>query len=165
MIKQYGNYQFLYFEICRLLNTENYEISFEELALNYDEIEKGENFVVFNNNLKNFYRVKYDNEILLNSILINYKQNVNKNNEIIINGEKQNSASDFDIFGLLSLELKNNNFENIQKILIKIKYIENSHLLAYIIDIYQNFNYKYKCPEGFEDCTDNNEQKLKLFIK
>ena len=48
------------FEICRLINTENYEISFEELALNYDEIVKGENFVVFNNNLKGFYRVKYD---------------------------------------------------------------------------------------------------------
>ena len=49
-------------ENCRLINTENYEISFEKLALNYDEIVKGENFD-FNNNLKGFYRVKYDNEI------------------------------------------------------------------------------------------------------
>ena len=155
-----------HFEICRLINTENYEISFEELALNYDEILKGENFVVFNNNLKGFYRVKYDNEILLNSILINYKQNANKKNEIIINGEKQNSVSDFDIFGLLSLELKNNNFENIQKILNKIKYIENSHLLlAYIIDIYHNFDSKYKCPEGFEEYIENNEEKTKIINK
>ena len=155
-----------HFEICRLINTENYEISFEELALNYEEIVKGENFVVFNNNLKGFYRVKYDNEILLNSILINYKQNANKKNEIIINGEKENSVSDFDIFGLLSLELKNNNFENIQKILNKIKYIENSHLLlAYIIDIYHNFDSKYKCPEGFEEYIDNNEEKTKVINK
>ena len=155
-----------HFEICRLINTENYEISFEELALNYEEIVKGENFVVFNNNLKGFYRVKYDNEILLNSILINYKQNANKKNEIIIHGEKENSVSDFDIFGLLSLELKNNNFENIQKILNKIKYIENSHLLlAYIIDIYHNFDSKYKCPEGFEEYIDNNEEKTKVINK
>ena len=43
------------FEICRLISTKDYEISFEELNLDYNEIEQGKNFVVFNNDLKGFY--------------------------------------------------------------------------------------------------------------
>ena len=148
------------FEICRLVSIEEYEISFEELALNYDEIVNGENYVVFNNDLKGFYRVHYDSEILLNSILVNYKKNMNKLNDV---GKKENYVSDFDIFGILSLELKNNNLENIKKILNSIKYIENSNLLLTLIkDIYHNFKSKYYQFEGFEEYIDSNEQKNKI---
>ena len=153
------------FEICRLVNTEDYEISFEELALNYDDIVKGENFVVFNNDLKGFYRVKYESEILLNSILKNFKQNINNVNENLNNNnkEKQNYVSEFDIFGLLSLELKNKNFENIKKILNSIKYIENSYLLLnYAKDIYSNFKPKYHFLESFEEYIENANEKTKI---
>ena len=149
------------FEICRLVSTEDYEISFEELALNYDEILKGENFVVFNCDLKGFYRVKYESEILLNSILKNYKKNINKVNDDT--KEKENCVSEFDIFGLLSLELKNNNFENIKKILNSIKYIENSYLLlTYAKDIYNNFKSKYHFLESFEEYIENQDEKTKI---
>jgi tricorn protease interacting factor F2/3 len=97
------------FEICRLITTKNYEISFEELNLDYNEIEKEENFVVFNSDLKGFYRVKYNNEILLNSILANFKKSGGEDNE------KIKSVNDFDIFGILSYEKYCNNFENIKK--------------------------------------------------
>ena len=43
-----------HFEICRLVPTRDYEISFEELALNYDDIVKGENFLVFNYRLQSY---------------------------------------------------------------------------------------------------------------
>ena len=157
------------FEICRLVKTRDYEISFEELALNYDEIVKGENFVVFNNDLKGFYRVQYDNEILLNSILTNYKQNKSKNKNKINDKtnkdkeENENYVSDFDIYGLLSYEMKNKNFENIKKILNSIKFIENSYLLlSYIKDIYIEFKHKYYILEGFEEYIENEDEKEKI---
>ena len=140
-----------HFEICRLVSTRDYEISFEELALNFDDIVKGKNFIVFNNDLKAFYRVKYNNEILLNSILKNYQVNTNNPNihKIII--EKEKAVSDYDIFGLLSYEIKNKNFNNIKNILNKIKYINNSSLLLTLTkDIYNEFKSKYYYLEGFE---------------
>jgi hypothetical protein len=154
-----------HFEICRLVPTRDYEISFEELALNYDDIVKGENFLVFNSDLKAFYRVKYDNEILLNSIIKNYKDNMNNPNNKIIkeNEEKDNTVSDYDIFGLLSYELKNKNFDNIKKILNKIKPIENSCLLlTYIKDIYKEFKSKYYFLEGFEQYIGNEQDKVMI---
>ena len=151
-----------HFEICRLVSIRDYEISFEELSLKYEEIVNGENFVVFNNDLKGFYRVKYESEILLNNIIINYKKN--KSNNIINNkGEKENTVSDFDIFGLLSYEMKNKNFENIKKILNGIKVIENSYLLlSYIKDIYSEFKNKFYFLEGFEEYIDNQNEKEKI---
>ena len=153
-----------HFEICRLVNSRDYEISFEELNLKYDEIEKGENFVVFNNDLKGFYRVRYNNEVLLKSILTNYKQNSNKSNDKIIKEEeKQNTVSDYDIFGLLSYEMRNKNFENIKKILNEIKYIEKSELLlTYIKDIYNDFKQKFYILEGFEEYIDNEKDKTRI---
>ena len=155
-----------HFEICRLVSTRDYEISFEELALNYDDIVKGENFIVFNSDLKAFYRVKYDNEILLNSILKNYKDNMNNPNDDIIikeNEEKENSVSDYDIFGLLSYELKNKNFDNIKNILNKIKYIKSSYLLLSLIkDIYNAFKSKYYFLEGFESYIDLEKDKVRI---
>ena len=154
------------FEICRLISTEDYEISFEELALNYEEIEKGDNFVVFNNNLKGFYRVKYDSEILLNSILTNYRKEENKPNSYEDKKEKENNVSDYDIFGLLSLELKNINFENIKKILNSIKYIENSNLLlAYTKDIYNTFKPQYYKLIGFEEYIDSDFKKKEIISR
>ena len=150
------------FQICRLVSTREYEISFEELSLNYEEIEKGENFVVFNSDLKGFYRVQYDNEILLNSILTNYKKNsTNKIDKAKVNDEEiENIVSDYDIYGLLSLEMKNQNFENIKKILNAIKYIEKSSLLlTYIKDIYNTFKPKYHILEGFEEYIENKSEK------
>ena len=154
------------FEICRLVPTEDYEISFEELALNYDEIAKGENYVVFNNNLKGFYRVEYESEILLNSILINYKNNTNKQNSSDNKKEKHNNVSDFDIFGILSLEFKKNNFENIKKILNSIKYIENSCLLLTLVkDIYNLFATNYYKFIGFEEYIDSDFKKEEIINK
>ena len=153
-----------HFEICRLVSTKDYEISFDELSLKYDDIKNGENFVVFNNDLKGFYRVKYDNEILLNSILINYKKNSNKSSDkIILKEEKENTVSDFDIFGLLSYEMKNNNFDNIKKIINTIKCIENSELLlTYLKDIYNEFKPKFYFLEGFEEYIDNDNEKKRI---
>ena len=154
-----------HFQICRLITTRDYELSFEELALNYDEIEKGENFVVFNSDLKGFYRIKYDNEILLNSLLKNYKDTINKINSKIMNDkqEKENTVSDYDIFALLSYEMKNKNFDNIKNILNKIKYIENSNLLlAFVKDIYNEFKPKFYFLEGFEEYIDNEKEKEKI---
>ena len=149
-----------HFEICRLVAIRDYEISFEELSLNYDEIVKGENFVVFNNDLKGFYRVKYESEILLNAILINYKKKNKKDKEV---KEKENTVSDFDIYGLLSYEMKNKNFENIKKILNGIKVIENSYLLlSYIKDIYKEFKNKFYFLEGFEEYIDNQNEKVRI---
>ena len=150
------------FEICRLVNTRDYEISFEELSLNYDEIVKGDNFIVFNNDLKGFYRVKYNNKNLLNSILYNYKNNTNKINDNINKDkeEKENTVSDLDIFGLLSFEMKNQNFDNIKYILNSIKVIEHSSLLlSYIKDIYNEFKSKYYFLEGFEEYIDNQNER------
>ena len=146
------------FEICRLISSKEYEISFEELNLNYEEIEQGKNFVVFNSDLKGFYRVDYKNEILLNSILINFKNNQSKTNE------KENCVSDFDIFGLLSLEKAVNNFEGIKKILNKIKPIENSTLLLrFAKKAYLDFKAKYYTLQGFEEFITNEEERLKTF--
>jgi hypothetical protein len=155
-----------HFEICRLVETRDYEISFEELNLNYDEIFKGNNFVVFNNDLKGFYRVKYDNEYLLNAILINYKKSINNSNDdknITSQEEKENYVSDYDIYGLLSYEMKCKNFENIKKILTQIKYIENSNLLlSYIKDIYNYFKSNFYPLEGFEEYIDDEKEKINL---
>jgi len=154
-----------HFEICRLVPTRDYEISFEELNLNYDEILNQKNFVVFNNDLKGFYRVKYNDEILLNSILVNYKNKISKTNEKSTNDqeEKENTVSDYDIFGLLSYENKNKNFESIKKILSKIKYIEKSELLmSYIKDIYEEFKPKFYVLEGFEEYVDSENEKTKI---
>jgi hypothetical protein len=153
-----------HFEICRLVETRDYEISFEELNLNYDEIVKGENFVVFNNDLKGFYRVKYDNEYLLNSILINYKKYINNSNgDKIITANEENNVSDYDIYGLLSYELKCKNFESIKKILTQIKYIENSNLLlSYTKDIYNYFKSNFYPLEGFEEYIDDEKEKIKI---
>ena len=145
------------FEICRLISTKEYEISFEELNLDYNEIEQGKNFVVFNNTLKGFYRVKYNNEILLNSILINFKENQSKIDE------KIKSVNDLDIFGILSYEKSINNFEDIKKILNKIKPIEKSTLiLKYMKHIYQDFKSKYYFMEGFEEYITNEETQIKI---
>ena len=145
------------FEICRLISTKEYEISFEELNLNYNDIEQGKNFVVFNNNLKGFYRVKYNNQILLNSILINFKENQS------INHEKIKYVNDFDIFGILSYEKSKNNFEEIKNILNKIKPIEKSTIiLRYMKQIYQDFKSKYHYMEGFEDYITNEETQIKI---
>ena len=155
-----------HFEICRLVETRDYEISFEELNLNYDEIFKGNNFVVFNNDLKGFYRVKYDNEYLLNAILINYKKSINNSNDdkiITSQEEKENYVSDYDIYSLLSYEMKCKNFENIKKILTRIKYIENSNLLlSYIKDIYNYFKSNFYPLEGFEEYIDDEKEKINL---
>ena len=156
------------FKICRLVSTKEYEISFEELCLNYEEIEKGENFVVFNSDLKGFYRVRYDNEILLNSILTNFKNNSNnKTDKAILNDEeKENTVNDYDIFGILSLEMKNKNFEKIKKILNAIKCIENSNLLlTYVKDIYKSFKPKYHILEGFEEYIENKSEKENIINK
>ena len=152
------------FEICRLVSTRDYEISFEELSLNYEEIEKGDNFIVFNSDLKGFYRVKYNSNILLNSILTNYKNNSHKQKDIIIKKEEEeNSVSDYDIYGLLSMEMKNKNFNNIKTILNKIKPIEKSNLLlTFIKDIYIKFRNNYNILEGFEEFIENNEEKTKI---
>ena len=154
-----------HFEICRLVTTRDYEISFEELSLNYDEILNQENFVVFNNDLKGFYRVNYNDEILLNSILVNYKNRNNKTNgkSTTDQEDKENTVSDYDIFGLLSYENKNKNFEKIKKILAKIKYIEKSELLmSYIKDIYEDFKPKFYVLEGFEEYLDSENEKTKI---
>ena len=149
-----------HFEICRLITTKEYEISFEELNLNYDDIEQGKNFVVFNNDLKGFYRVNYNNEILLNALLINYKNNQGKINK------KENIVSDFDIFGILSYEKYKNNFEGIKIILNKIKVIENSTLLLrYIKKIYEDFKSEYYYLEGFEEYITNEETRGKIINK
>ena len=146
-----------HFEICRLIQTEDYEISFEELNLNYSDIKNGDNFVVFNSDLKGFYRVKYDNEILLNSILKNYQINSQQEDN---KKEDVNKVSDHDIFGLLSYEFKMNNLDNIKKILSSIKCINKSELLlTYIKDIYEEFKQKICKLEGFEEFID--DQKLK----
>ena len=149
------------FQICRLIKTKEYEISFEELNLNYQDIEKGENFVVFNDDLKGFYRVKYCNEILLNSILENFKKNQN-----IIMDEKSkdiNFVNDHDIFGLLSFEKYNNNFEGIKKIINYIKPISNSDLiLTYMKKLYVEFESKYCFLEGFEEYITNQDSQLKI---
>ena len=146
------------FEICRLITTQEYEISFEELNLDYNSIEKGENFVVFNSDLKGFYRVFYLDKKLLNSILINFKNNQGKINE------KENTVSDFDIFGLLSFEVYHNKFENIKNILNSIKVIENSALLLRSIKkLYQNYKTTYCLLEGFEEYISNDEARLKVF--
>ena len=145
------------FEICRLINTNEYEISFEELNLKYDELEKGENFVVFNSDLKGFYRVKYNNEILLNSIFDNFKKNQNNLDE------KIRKVNDIDIFGLLSYEKNKNNFEGIKNIINKIKIIENSTLLLrYMKKIYQDFKQQFYIMEGFEEYISNEETQLKI---
>ena len=145
------------FEICRLISTKEYEISFEELNLNYNEIEQGKNFVVFNSNLKGFYRVKYNNEILLNSILINFKENQS------LNDEKIKYVNDFDIFGILSYEKSKNNFEEIKNILNKIKPIEKSTIiLRYVKQMYQDFKPKYHFMEGFEEYISNEETQIKI---
>ena len=155
-----------HFEICRLVETRDYEISFEELNLNYDEIVKGNNFVVFNNDLKGFYRVKYNNEYLLNSILINYKKSIkNLNGDKIITSqeEKENYVSDYDLYGLLSYEMKCKNFESIKKILTQIKYIENSNLLlSFTKDIYNYFKSSFYPLEGFEEYIDDEKEKINL---
>ena len=155
-----------HFEICRLVESKEYEISFEELNLNYDDIIKGDNFVVFNNDLKGFYRVKYDNEPLLNSILINYKKSIKNSNDnikVTTQEEIENNVSDYDIYGLLSYEMKCENFENIKKILTQIKYIENSNLLlSYIKDIYNKFKYNFYPLEGFEEYIDDEKEKIKI---
>ena len=145
------------FEICRLINTNEYEISFEELNLKYDELEKGENFVVFNSDLKGFYRVKYNNEILLNSIFDNFKKNQNNLDE------KIRKVNDIDIFGSLSYEKHKNNFEGIKNIINKIKIIENSTLLLrYMKKIYQDFKQQFYIMEGFEEYISNEETQLKI---
>ena len=145
------------FEICRLINTNEYEISFEELNLKYDELEKGENFVVFNSDLKGFYRVKYNNEILLNSIFDNFKKNQNNLDE------KIRKVNDIDIFGLLSYEKNKNNFEGIKNIINKIKIIENrTLLLRYMKKIYQDFKQQFYIMEGFEEYISNEETQLKI---
>ena len=145
------------FEICRLINTNEYEISFEELNLKYDELEKGENFVVFNSDLKGFYRVKYNNEILLNSIFDNFKKNQNNLDE------KIRKVNDIDIFGLLSYEKNKYNFEGIKNIINKIKIIENSTLLLrYMKKIYQDFKQQFYIMEGFEEYISNEETQLKI---
>ena len=145
------------FEICRLISTKEYEISLEELNLNYNEIEQGKNFVVFNSNLKGFYRVKYNNEILLNSILINFKENQS------LNDEKIKYVNDFDIFGILSYEKSKNNFEEIKNILNKIKPIEKSTIiLRYVKQMYQDFKSKYHFMEGFEEYISNEETQIKI---
>ena len=145
------------FEICRLITSKNYEISFEELNLDYNEIEKGENFVVFNSDLKGFYRVKYNNEILLNSILTNFKKNSGEDND------KIKSVNDFDIFGLLSYEKYCDNFTNIKKIMNKIKPIEKSTLLLrYMKQTFQDFKQQYYYLAGFEEYITNEETQLKI---
>ena len=149
-----------HFEICRLISTKDYEISFEELNLDYNEIEKGNNFVVFNNDLKGFYRVKYNDEILLNSILVNYK----KNEKGKIEGE--NGVNDFDVFGILSYEKYCNNFDGIKKILNKIKPIENSTLLLrYCKKIYQEFKSEFYFIEGFEQYISDEAKRNDLTNK
>ena len=146
------------FEICRLITTKNYEISFEELNLDYNEIEKEENFVVFNSDLKGFYRVKYNNEIIINSILANFKKSGGEDNE------KIKSVNDFDIFGILSYEKYCNNFENIKKIMNKIKPIEKSILiLRYMRQIFQDYKQDYYFLAGFEEYIINEEHQLKIF--
>ena len=146
------------FEICRLISTKSDEISFDELSLSYEEIERGDNYVVFNSDLKGFYRVEYNNDILLNSILINYR-----NNSMTKQDEKENIVSNYDIFGILSIEIKNNNFKKIKTILNKIKYIEKSNLLLKLIkDIYIKFKKKYHLLEGFEEFINNSEEKTKI---
>ena len=148
------------FEICRLISTKDYEISFEELNLDYNEIEQGKNFVVFNNDLKGFYRVNYKNEILLNSILVNYKSNENK----IPEGE--NKVNDFDIFGILSYEKYSNNLENIKKIFNKIKPIENSTLLLrYAKQLYNDYKEEFFYTEGFLEYITNPETKEQIINK
>ena len=145
------------FEICRLITTKEYEISFEELNLNYEDIENGENFVVFNSDLKGFYRVKYNNEILLNSILINFKNNQKNSDENI------RKINDYDIFGLLSYEKNCNNFDGIKKIINKIKIIENSTLiLRYMKQIYQDFKSQFYLLEGFEEYISSEEEQIKI---
>ena len=155
-----------HFEICRLVETRDYEISFEELNLSYDEIVKGDNFIIFNNDLKGFYRVKYDKEYLLNSILINYKKSIKKSNDdnkIITQEAKENNVSDYDIYGLLSYEMMCKNFKNIKKILTELKFIENSFLLLlYAKDIYNNLKFKYSRLEGFEEYIDDENEKIKI---
>ena len=146
------------FEICRLIPSKDYEISFEELNLDYNEIEEGNNFVVFNNDLKGFYRVNYKNEILLNSILINYKNNQSK----IV--ENENKVNDFDIFGILSYENYNKSLEGIKKIFNKIKPIENSTLLLrYAKQLYKDykeeFYYKF-----FISLVDSDNNKLNSLV-
>lgn len=145
------------FEICRLVSSKEYEISFEELALNYDEIKNGKNFVVFNNDLRGFYRCKYD-DILFNAILNFYKENKNivpvKKNEDEVN----NIVSDHDIFGLLLYEVLSDNFNQIKKILNFIKPIENSHLLLqFTKDIYDSYKSKLFELEGFEEYIKDEE--------
>ena len=148
------------FEICRLISTKDYEISFEELNLDYNDIENGNNFIVFNNDLKGFYRVKYNEEILLNGILINYK----KNEKEKIEGE--NCVNDHDIFGILSYEKYNNNFDGIKKILNKIKPIEKSTLLLrYAKKIYQEFRSDFYLIEGFEKYISNEEKRNEIINK
>ena len=145
------------FEICRLITTKEYEISFEELNLNYEDIENGENFVVFNSDLKGFYRVKYNNEILLNSILINFKNNQKNSDENI------RKINDYDIFGLLSYEKNCNNFDGIKKIINRIKIIENSTLiLRYMKQIYQDFKSQFYLLEGFEEYISSEEEQIKI---
>ena len=145
------------FEICPLISTKTHEISFEELNLDYTEIEKGENFVVFNSDLKGFYRVKYKNEILLNSILVNYTKNVEEKNE------KINSVSDFDIFGILSFEKYCDNFEGIKNIMNKIKPVKNSEIiLKYMKYLYNEYKSRYYFLSGFEDYILNEEHQLKI---
>ena len=139
------------FEICRLVNSKEYEISFEELALDYEEIKNGKNFVVFNNDLKGFYRCKYD-DVLFNGILNFYKENKNiipvKKSEDDVN----NNVSDYDIFGLILYEIFSDNFNQIKKILNYIKPIENSHLLLQLTkDIYELYKNKLFGLEGFEE--------------
>ena len=149
------------FEICRLISTKEYEISFEELNLKYDEIEKGENFILFNNDLRGFYRVKYNDEILINSILTNFKKN-----QDIIYDEKSTDilyVNDHDIFGLLSNEKSANNFDNIKKIINCIKPITNSALiLLYMKYLYQEYKSTYCFMEGFEEYITDEERKLKV---
>ena len=148
------------FEICRLITTKDYEISFEELNLDYNEIEKGENFVTFNNDLKGFYRVKYNNEVLLNSILINYKKNQSQIKE------NENYVNSFDIFGILSYEKYKNNFEGIKKIFNKIKPIENSTLLLrYAKKLYKDFKSEFYFIEGFEEYISNKETREEIINK
>ena len=107
-----------------------------------------------------------NNEYLLNAILINYKKSINNSNDdkiITSQEEKENFVSDYDIYSLLSYEMKCKNFENIKKILTQIKYIENSNLLlSYIKDIYNYFKSNFYPLEGFEEYIDDEKEKINL---
>lgn len=133
-------------EFIKIMDSKETEFDIEkDFDVKIEELEKGANYIIINDQIKGFYRVEYLSDILIDCIISSFN--------------KGDNISYLNIYSIISWYHSMKNLDKCIFILKKLKKVKNYLLLKISKEIFLScFNTKY-IMEGIEHLIESNEER------